>query len=231
MKCYAYERVSGKSQAAADKDGLPRQRAAAETWAKATGATIVEHFEEKGVCGEDEWNTRPAFSDMIGRILDNGVKTIVVENLSRLARAYVVQEHILIWLATKGITLIAADSGEDITAAIAQDPMKKLLIQMQGILFEFEKNSLVRKLKAARQRKKSEDPTWREGRLPFGARPGEQDTIDRMKRLARKRPGFRPPSNASIAATLDFEGRPTRTGKPWAAETVRKILMRERNKK
>ena len=228
MRVFAYSRVSGRSQAQDGKDGLPRQRQAIEAWAKSNGATIVEHFEEKGVCGENEWQDRPAFSELIGRILDNGVRTIVVENLSRLARAYVVQEHILLWLATKDITLIAADSGEDITAAVRGDPVKKLLVQMMGCLYEYEKNSLVRKLKAARDRKKAEDPTWTSGRKPFGHRPGEQATIDRMRELARKRPR---PSNAQIGQQLDEEGRATRTGKPWAAETVRKILQRKERSK
>jgi len=33
-------------------------------------------------------------------------------------------------------------------------------------------------------------------------------------------------SFAAIAERLSAEGRPTRTGKPWAPETVRQIVLR-----
>jgi hypothetical protein len=48
-----------------------------------------------------------------------------VERLDRLAREYVVQEQLLIYLASKGIVLLNASSGENITEAINSDPMKK----------------------------------------------------------------------------------------------------------
>ena len=222
MKAYSYARVSGKSQV--EGDGFTRQAAAIDAWAAVNGAEVVQEFQEEGVGGDNEWQDRPAFSDMIGLVLDNGVRTIVVENLGRLARAYVVQEHILIWFASKGITLISADSGEDITAAIQADPMKKLLIQMQGILFEFEKNSLVRKLKAARQRKQESDPDWSQGRKPFGAREGEPETLERMQELRDEGLGYK-----RIATALNTEKRGSRSGKPWRPESVRRILTREKN--
>ena len=220
MKAYSYLRVSGASQV--EKDGFPRQREAVARWAEANGATIAAEFAEKGVGGDDEWQDRPAFSEMVGAILGNGVRIVIVENLSRLARAYVVQEHVLLWLASKEITLIAADSGEDITAAVRGDPVKKLVIQMMGILYEYEKNSLVRKLAAARKRKAESDPTWSQGRKPFGARPGEQATIARL--VAWRAAGR---SYGGIAKLADWAKLATRSGKPWSAQSVRRILKRE----
>lgn len=224
MKAFSYLRVSDRSQIGGD--GFPRQRAAIEKQAKAMGATIIREFAEQGMTGDSDWDERPAFQEMVGAILGNGVRTVIVENLTRLSRAYVVQDAILVFLASKNVSLVSADTGEDVTAAFHGDPMKKAIIQMQAVFSELEKNSLVRKLKAARARKKAEQG-WCEGVKPFGTFPGEQEAIDRMRQLRRKPIGNRKRmSFAKIAATLQAEGVPTRTGKPWAASSVRDILAK-----
>lgn len=221
MKALAYYRVSGKGQV--EGDGFDRQKAAVDAWAVMNGADIVGEFHEKGVTGEADWSNRPAFTEMLGLILGNGVRTIVVENLTRLARSVVVQDSILTYLASRNITLISSDTGEDITEAVQADPMRRAIVQMQAVFAELEKNSLVRKLKAARQRKKAATGKC-EGRKPFGARPGERDIIERMKVL-RAKPY--PLSYAKVAKALNDEKHPTRTGVPWSSEAVRQILLRE----
>lgn len=191
------------------------------------GFEIVREFAEEGITGDSSWTARPAFQEMVGAILDNGVRTVFVENLTRLARAYVIADAILVYLASKGITLISADTGEDVTEAMSGDPMKKAMIQMQAVFSELEKNSLVRKLRAARARKRADDGRC-EGVKPFGTLPGESDTVERMRRLRRKPVGKeKRMSFAKIAAALESEGIPTRSGKPWAASTVKQILNRK----
>ncbi len=77
-------------------------------------------------------------------------------------------------------------TGQDVTSPI--DPMSKAMIQVQGAFAELDKNLLVRKLRKGRQKKLAETGRC-EGRKPFGIKPGEQDTIDRIKQLYRKKPG------------------------------------------
>ena len=191
------------------------------------GFEIVGEFQEEGITGDSTWTDRPAFQEMIGAILNNGVRTVFVENLTRLARAYVIADAILVYLASKRITLISADTGEDVTAAMSGDPMKKAMIQMQAVFSELEKNSLVRKLNAARARKRAETGRC-EGVKPYGTLPGEAKAVARMRQLRRKPVGKNKRlSFARIADQLNAEGIPTRGGKPWAASTVKQILNRK----
>jgi site-specific DNA recombinase len=227
MKAFSYLRVSDRSQVSGD--GLPRQRAAVERHAKKAGIQVVQEFAELGITGDSSWSDRPAFQDMVSAILDNGVRTIVVENLTRLSRAYVVQDAILVFLASKHVSLISADTGENVTEAFHGDPMKKAIIQMQAVFSELEKNSLVRKLRAARKRKRAESGRC-EGVKPFGTFPGEQDAIATMRHLRRKPVGkTKRLSFVKIAAELDSLGIPSRSGKPWTGEAVRKILGRKQS--
>lgn len=224
MRAFSYLRVSDRSQIGGD--GFPRQRVAIQAEAKRSGIEVVSEYAEEGLTGESAWSDRPAFQRMISDILDNGVRVVIVENLTRLARAYVVQDAIIVYLASKNITLISADTGEDITAAFHGDPMKKAIIQMQAVFSELEKNSLVRKLKLARARKKLETGRC-EGRKPFGHFPGESETIEVMRRLRRKAKGKDRLSFARIAEELQSLGLPTRSGKAWSASSVKQILNRK----
>jgi site-specific DNA recombinase len=215
----AYLRVSGKSQV--EGDGFPRQQQAIERVAEKLGITLTHTFQDEGVSGTTHWGDRPAFAEMIALMLDNPtVKTLIVENLSRLAREYVIQDAILLFLASKGIDLISADTGENITEAVRSDPMKKALIQMQAVFSELDKNSLVRKLRAARQRKKEQTGRC-EGQLPYGAKSEEQVVLQAMLALRHEGRTVR-----TIAALLNETGHPTRNGRPWTYGVVAKILAR-----
>ena len=139
----AYLRVSSKNQK--DGSGFDRQLAEIEKYAKSQNVEIVEVFKED-VSGTKDETSRPQFQEMVSDLLKNGIRTIIVERLDRLAREYTIQESLIIYLASKGITLISATTEENVTAAISQDPMKKALIQMQGVFSELEKNLFFFKL-------------------------------------------------------------------------------------
>ncbi len=88
-------------------------------------------------------------------MMSNGVKVVVVESLDRLARDLLVQSVLLSKLAVEGLTLIAANTGEDVTAAMQTEPTRKFLVQIQGALAELDKSLLVRKLKRGREAKRA----------------------------------------------------------------------------
>ena len=167
---------------------------------------------------------RPKFNRMVGTILGNGVRTILVESLDRLARDVMVQSLLLTKLAQHGVTLINCVTGEDVTASMSEDPMRKALIQIQSVFSDLEKSRLVGKLRKAREAKKAETGKC-EGRKAFGEKEGEQEVIGMMRSLRRKRCG-KQMSFVAIAHELNVRGIPTRTGALWQTTTVRNILTR-----
>jgi DNA invertase Pin-like site-specific DNA recombinase len=211
IESFGYLRVSGRGQLAGD--GFPRQREAIQRYADTHGIKIVQWFEERGVCGATEWEDRPAWAEAIQQL--NGVRTIIVEKLDRLARELFIQEHILRDLKRRGVTLLSATE-EDLDS----DPTRVLFRQIMGAIAQYDRSMVVLKLRAARRRMKT--TTGRcEGRKPFGDRPGEAELLGRMKDLRAQRLAF-----DAIAGLLNSEGVPTRCEGRWFGSTVAKILRR-----
>ena len=221
MEAYGYLRVSGKGQI--DKDGFHRQRDVISKFAVDSNITIPLYYQEKGVSGTKGEADRPAFQEMITDVLSNGVNTIIVERLDRLAREYVVQEQLLIYLASKRIVLLNASTGENITEAINSDPMKKAIIQIQGVFAELEKSLLVKRLKKARQRKKAETGKC-EGTKGWDELAPERkaEVLKLVRRLRRKpRGGGRQKSYQQVADHLNSKRIKTLRGGIWSSQLVR----------
>ena len=101
-----------------------------------------------------------------------------------------------------------------------------MVCQILGAVCEFEKNSIVLKLRTARKRMKAEMGRC-EGRKPFGDREGEAEVIALMKSLRRKRPNQKRMSYDKIAKELKERGIKTRSGSSdWKSNTIRRILAR-----
>jgi site-specific DNA recombinase len=215
-KAFAYLRVSGKGQI--DGDGFPRQLAAVKAYAKAHDIRILRVFREEGVSGTVEGMDRPTCAEMVGAILANGVHTILVESLSRLARELFIQEYILRDMKQRGVTLISVTEPD----LGSTEPTRVMFRQILGAIHQYEKSMIVAKLKAARMRAKAKTGQC-EGRKPFGHYDDEQRTIDRMKALAATGMKIR-----AIAAKLNAEGVRTRAGGAWRDAVVGRIVLRER---
>lgn len=224
MQAYGYVRVSGKGQV--DGDGFKRQEEAIRAFAKSAGIEVAQVYREEGVSGTTDEADRPAFQEMVAAILKNGVKAIIVEGLDRLARELRVQETLLVYLASKGIVLYSARTGENVTEAIMGDPMKKALVQIQGVFAELEKGLLVKKLRVARTRKREREGKC-EGRK--GYHEAAPEILERVKQLRRKPPGRPRMTYADVADVLNREGRLTLAGKPWTAANVQVLMSRTRS--
>src|ERR1700679_2981538 len=103
MKCFAYLRVSSLGQT--QGDGYDRQILACETYANGNGYEIVEIFRES-MTGKSELEDRPALSELLAALEENGIKTVICERLDRIARDLMIQETIISDMQKRGYTLI-----------------------------------------------------------------------------------------------------------------------------
>lgn len=223
-KAVSYLRVSGKGQV--DGDGFPRQRDSIAKYAKGQKLVLVDEYRDEGVSGTTELDNRPGLAAMLDRIDSNGVRVVIVENASRLARDLMVQEILLAEFRKRDVVVLEADGGNDLTVGSA-DPTATLIRQVLGAVSQFEKSVLVLKLRAARQRTKSRTGQC-EGVKPYGSLPGEAEIVDRIRQLRRKPVLGTRLSFAAIAKSLNTDGVPTRSGGQWSPSTIGQILGRDR---
>jgi DNA invertase Pin-like site-specific DNA recombinase len=220
QQAVTYLRVSGKGQRLGD--GFPRQRDVISRFAKAHGYVLADEFSDTGISGTRELEDRPGLAALLDRVEHNGVKTVLVESASRLARDLMVQEVIISQLRQGGVRVVAADSGTDLTVS-DDDPTRTLIRQVLGAVSQFEKSVLVLKLRAARQRIRRFRGHC-EGAKSYGSYPGEAVMVERMRQLRRKPVKGRRASLAAIASTLNAEGFRNRAGRPWSLRMVFHVL-------
>lgn len=237
IEAVSYSRCSGASQV--EGDTWMRQITAIQACCLSKEFTLIHEYRDEAISGKLGEDSRPGFQQMVADLLSNGCRTIIIESLDRLARAYDVQQQLATYLASKGLTLISANTGEDITAALMGDPMRRALVQIQGIFAELDKNLTIAKLRKARERIRkdgripgmknySTDPDKNnkaDGRHPFGYKSGEEKILEEM-RLSRDH-GL---TCEQIAYSMNELGVPTRMGGKWRGSVIAKILAREEKK-
>jgi DNA invertase Pin-like site-specific DNA recombinase len=212
-KAFAYHRVSGKGQI--DGDGFTRQLAAIEQYAAGQGITIAHIYREKGVSGTVDGMDRPAWVEMIAAILENGVRTVIIERLDRVARDLMIQEHIIQDLQRRGIALVSVAEPD----LCSDDPTRKLMRQIMGAIAEYDKTMTVLKLRGARQRMRANGRC--EGAKPYGTRSGEPEVLARIQTM---RAGGA--SLQAISEALEADSIRPRRGAKWHPSVVARIAAR-----
>ena len=149
MKVAMYQRISSTTNA--DGDSLDRQTHAIATYANANGMDIVVKKSDIGVQGSEHIFERDGFRKLFDYCKKEDIKTILCENASRFARDVMTQELGYRELKKHGIRVIPVDS-PDYFVLENDDPITNLIRQVLGAISEFEKNSIVIKLRGARQR-------------------------------------------------------------------------------
>jgi DNA invertase Pin-like site-specific DNA recombinase len=216
IEAYGYIRVSGDDQA--KKDGPVRQREAITVFMAANGLKMGGIFSDLGVSGTIEGVSRPGLMDLITTADLQGVKVIVVEKMDRLARDLIVSEMIIRELAKRGIRLFAVDLGFHDQVSADADPSRKLIRQIFAAMAEFEKSSLVLKLRAARERMRRAKGRC-EGTLGYGGTNAGRMTLDLIAKLRTSGSSW-----GSIAALLNQGGVKKSNGSAWAGTDARKAF-------
>lgn len=229
-RAYSYLRVSSKAQAADDKDGYPRQRAAIAKFAAEHNIEVVGEFAEK-ITGRAESMDRPMFRELLDCVQNRrDVKTdivdvIIVERQDRLARDLLVGELLLETCRKQRLKIYSADQGLIDVATDDTDPTRILIRQIMGALSQWDRSTLVRKLRAGRERANS-IRGFPSGYREYGALPGEKIILDIV--LTQRAAGV---TFRRIAQYLEDEGLKNRAGKPFTFQGVCELLKNRERKK
>lgn len=216
-KAFSYLRTSGKGQIG--NDGFPRQRDAVNSYAKANRLEIVQEFSDEAVSGTTDAIDRPGLTDLFVALKANGVRTVIVENATRLARDLMISEILLAEFRKLGVRVISADGGIDLTLG-NDDPSGKLIRQILGAVAEWEKCALVQKLRASRLRIRRAGGRC-EGKKPFGHTPEEAKVVAEILELRNS--GL---SYVAIAGQLNDGGVKSRSGGTWHPTQVQRVIGR-----
>jgi DNA invertase Pin-like site-specific DNA recombinase len=148
-------------------------------------------------------------------MLSNGARTIIVENASRFARDLIVQETGYQMLKARGIELIAADAPDSF---LSDTPTATFIRQVLGAVAQLEKTMLVNKLRGARDRKSALIGRRIEGN------PNWVKVIPAAVIAAAKAAHSQGLSLRAVGAALQAEGFLNQSGKPYAAQSVKRMI-------
>jgi DNA invertase Pin-like site-specific DNA recombinase len=212
MRCSGDGQVSG--------DTWDRQSEAIARYASLNQITIAAEFRDEGITGKMELEGRGGLSQCMQYVQANHINTVIVESSDRLARDMIVAEVIVREFQKIDVRVICASGGINLTDGDDSNPTAKLIRQILAAISEFERCCIILKLRSARQRKKARVGKC-EGRHSFGEKPAEAQTLEQIREWH-----YAGSTPKRIAADLNSLNYRSRSGLPWRATTVAKIIRR-----
>lgn len=201
------------------------QKATIESWAAREGVQIVAWHADQGVSSVSPIDTRPALVRALAALQEHGAGALVVAKRDRIARDVVLAIGIEREAARLGARVISA-SGEGNGDGPGDEFMRVII---DGAA-QYERRLIRMRTKSALAAKIAKGE--RVGAVPFGfclagdgvhlvAVEKEQAAINRARQLSGERRSYR-----AVAAQLAAEGYTSRTGRPFAASQVQRMLNR-----
>ena len=107
-----YERLSRDDDLAGDSNSIVNQKKMLEDYAKNNGYTNTVHFTDDGFSGGSF--DRPGWKQMLSRIENGDIGTVIVKDMSRVGRDYLqVGFYTEVFFREKGVRFIAVSNGVD----------------------------------------------------------------------------------------------------------------------
>lgn len=225
---YGYIRVSTETQAEKG-GGLDVQRDAIEKYAKQNGITLEKVFCDAGVSGTQE--SRPALDELLLETLQEG-DVVIVHNTSRLWRSIFAQATVMKAVTQAKANIKSIDEPNFDIYKYQKDPENFMICGMMGMLDQWERMTIARKLARGRTSKanKGDKPS---GVCPYGYRytadkkhiepdPAE---VPILRQIFTE--GQKGTSLDKIAKLLNDQGSRTRRGNPWQKGSIHLILKND----
>lgn len=222
---YGYIRVSTETQAEKG-GGLDVQRSAIEKYATDHGIALQQIFCDAGISGTQE--SRPELDALLLETITEG-DTIIVHNTSRLWRSIFAQATVMKAVMQAKANIISIDEPNFDVYKYQQDPENFMITGMLGMLDQWERMTIARKLARGRTNKafKGDKPS---GTCPFGYRytadkkhiepdPAEVPILRQIFSEGQKGTSLQ-----KIAEMLNGKGIQTRKGNDWTKGSLHLIL-------
>jgi site-specific DNA recombinase len=168
---------------------------------------------------------RPALSELRAAVAAGSFDVLLVYRVDRLSRNLGQLVGLIDELASHGVGFRSATEPFD-----TANPAGRMLVQLLGSFAEFERASLLDRIGAGMERKAARGE-WCGGTPPYGYRKPRGMTVVQpdsvtapvvaslFRRYVETRAGAR-----ELAAWLDGQGLPTRTGRRWSTTSVLAVL-------
>lgn len=230
MDLTAYVRVSTGKQAEDTRLGKPVQIAAIKSYARDHGHRVVEWRYDDGVSGGNGLESRVGLPLALQDVKDGTSRGIIVYRLDRLARDLIIQEQLLAEVKRMGGIVHTTSAAEaEYLEDDVNDPSRKLIRQILGGVNEYEKSMIALRLRNGRKMKADQGryaygaPAYGQSAIDHELAPNEQEqeVISKIKAMRDAGQSYR-----QIAASLNAEGIPTKTGKTWYPQTVSNVVSR-----
>lgn len=214
-----YVRVSTDEQAL----GPTAQRAAADRWCAARGASLVAVFEDVGVSGGAQLDKCAGLLDALRALETEGAGVLLVAKRDRLARD-VMKAAMVEQLASRVGATVASAAGE----GEGDDAAAVLMRTMVDAFAQYERAMIRGRTRAALAVKKAKGQ--RVGRIPYGFKLGadgvhlERDAAETATIATVRALRADGATLAEIATTLQERGIAPREGGRWYPMRVSRVL-------
>ena len=218
-RAVGYCRVSSRKQAD-QGHSLEAQREAVIREAVLGGLDLIDVYSDGGISGGKGEKSRPGLAAALSAIRSGAASVLIVKHADRLSRDTDYAGHLRTIVKEAGGRLVVIEEAKD-------DPIRNAVDKMLAELERIRGSQRMRGVHAARRAK----GLPKLGPAPYGLRwapggrleaaPEEAPELERIGSLRKAGHSLR-----AIASTLNGEGVPTRSGRPWNPQTVNAIVRR-----
>ena len=217
----AYLRVSHE-ESASTRLGLDAQRNQIQEWAAANGVEIVAFYEDAPLSGATPVEKRDGLSSLLEDIRPG--ETLIIANLSRLARSVMIHSQVEEVLEASGCQLISCN-GEGTGKKSSSNMMfKGIQVLMSAVEREQVRERTIAALNVLREQ------GVKLGHAPLGLKMHNGDWVEdektihiRERMIQLRKEGF---GWSKIARILNEEGHQTKMGKKFYPTTIKQYFGR-----
>jgi site-specific DNA recombinase len=231
IRTASYLRVSSQRQA--DEKTIDSQQADVRARAARDGVSMDSAFEyiDDGYSGSEL--LRPALERLRDHVAASMIDRLYIHSPDRLARRFAHQAILLEEMEKHGCEVFFLNQD-----GLPDSPETKMLIQMQGMFAEYEREKILERTRRGRRYSAAQGNVSVFGRAPYGyryisksgsdgkARWDVEPTESKIVSLMFKLVGEQGYSLAAVCRELKSQGIHTKKGKPdWDRSTVRGMLI------